>query len=95
MKILIMKINLRASWVHSLKEKRMVVKSIISKLSNTFNISVCEVENQDLHQRITIGISKVDLGYSQCDSYIESIVRYIENNTDAEIIGIEDEIINY
>ncbi|WP_122638222.1 MULTISPECIES: DUF503 domain-containing protein [unclassified Romboutsia] len=95
MKILIMKVNLRASWVHSLKEKRMVVKSIISKLQNKFNISVCEVENQDLHQRITIGISKVDLSYSQCDSSIEYIVRYIEENTDAEIIDIEDEIINY
>lgn len=95
MKILVMRINLRASWVHSLKEKRMVTKSIISKLQNKFNISVCEVENQDLHQKITIGISKIDLSYSRCDSSIESIVSYIENNTDAEIIGIEDEIIHY
>ncbi len=95
MKILIIRVNLRASWVHSLKEKRMVVKSIVNKLQNTFNISVCEVANQDLHQRITIGISKVDLSYSQCNSSIESIIRYIEDNTDAEIIDIEDEIINY
>lgn len=95
MKILIMKIDLRANWVHSLKEKRMVVKSIIKKLQNTFNISVNEVENQDLHHKITIGISKIDLNNSNCNSSMESIINFIEENTDAEIIGIEDEIINY
>lgn len=95
MKIIIMKINLRASWVHSLKEKRMVVKSIVKKLQNNFNISVCEVENQDKHQSITIGISKIDLSNSQSDASIESIVRYIEGNTDAEITEIDEEIINY
>ena len=55
MKILVIKIDLRAPYVHSLKEKRMIVKSIIGKLQNKFNISIREVENQDLHQRISIG----------------------------------------
>ena len=50
MKILVIKIDLRAPYVHSLKEKRMIVKSIIGKLQNKFNISIREVENQDLHQ---------------------------------------------
>ncbi|MGL5693412.1 MAG: DUF503 domain-containing protein [Peptostreptococcaceae bacterium] len=95
MKVIIMKIDLRANWVHSLKEKRMVVKSIVKKLQNNFNISVCEVENQDLHQRITIGISKIDLSDSQSSSSIESIIKYIEDNSEAEIIEIEDEIIDY
>ena len=44
MNILIMEVTLRASWVHSLKEKRMVVKSIVQKLKNKFNISVAEVD---------------------------------------------------
>ena len=38
MKVFIMRVKLRASWVHSLKEKRMVVKSIVQKLKNKFNI---------------------------------------------------------
>ena len=46
MKIIIMKVRLRASWVHSLKEKRMVVKSIVKKLQNKFNISVSEIEDK-------------------------------------------------
>ncbi|NLL30241.1 MAG: DUF503 domain-containing protein, partial [Clostridiales bacterium] len=34
MRILVMRITLRASWVHSLKEKRMVIKSIMQRLKN-------------------------------------------------------------
>lgn len=95
MKILVMKIDLRANWVHSLKEKRMVVKSIIAKLQNKFNISVAEIENQDLHQRITIGISSIFLDSKIGDSMIENIIDFIEENTDAEIINIENELNHY
>lgn len=89
MKILIMKITLRASWVHSLKEKRMVVKSLVQKLKNKFNISVSEIENQDIHQTIVIGITGICADSSQSDSTMENIITFIENNTDAEIINID------
>ena len=38
MKILLMKLELRAEWVHSLKEKRMIVLSLTKRLSNKFNV---------------------------------------------------------
>ena len=44
MRVIVMKVSLKADWAHSLKEKRMVVKSIIAKLQNKFNISVGEIE---------------------------------------------------
>lgn len=88
MKVLVMSIKLRASWVHSLKEKRMVVKSIIQKLKNKFNISVNEVEDQDIHQSIVIAISSICSSSSQVDSTMENIINFIELNTDAELINI-------
>ncbi len=93
MKVLIMSVNLRASWVHSLKEKRMVVRSITQKLKNKFNISVNEIDNQDLHQSIVIGISGICAGSSQADSTVENIINFIELNTDAELINVEKDII--
>ncbi|WP_294406249.1 DUF503 domain-containing protein [uncultured Clostridium sp.] len=89
MKILIMKITLRASWVHSLKEKRMVVKSLVQKLKNKFNISVSEIEKQDIHKTIVIGITGICADSSQSDSTMEHIITFIETNTDAEIIDID------
>lgn len=92
MKILVMKITLRASWVHSLKEKRMVVKSLIKKIQNTFNVSVSEVESQDIHQSIVIGISGVCIDNRQADSTIDNITNFIYENTDAEVIHIDSSI---
>ncbi|MBB6714313.1 DUF503 family protein [Clostridium gasigenes] len=91
MKILLIKVTLRASWVHSLKEKRMVVKSIIQKLKNKFNLSVGEVDKPDIHQTIVIGISAVCGSSAQVDSTMENVITFIEENTDAEIINIENE----
>lgn len=91
MKILFMKITLRASWVHSLKEKRMIVKSITQKLKNKFNISVSEIAEQDTHKIIIIGIAGICATMAQTDSTMENIITFIENNTDAEIIHIEKE----
>lgn len=95
MKILVMKVDLRAAYVHSLKEKRMIVKSITGKLQNNFNVSIREVENQDLHQRISIGIVKLELNSKDSDQSKDKILNFIEENCEAEIIDIESEIINY
>lgn len=87
------KIHLYANWVHSLKEKRMIVRSIISKTKNKFNVSIAEVEMQDIHQSIVIGISCVSNSTKQADSIIQNVVNYIEGNTEAIVQNIETEII--
>ena len=91
MKILLMRVTLRASWVHSLKEKRMVIKSLMERLKHKFNISVGEVDKQDIHKDLVIGISAVCGSSSQIDSTMENIINFIDQNTDAEIINIENE----
>ena len=91
MRVLNIKITLRASWVHSLKEKRMVVKSIVQRLKNKFNVSVGEVHEQDIHQIIVIGISAVCGDQKQVDSTLENLIDFVEENTDAEIINIESD----
>jgi len=91
MNILLMKVTLRASWVHSLKEKRMVVKSIVQKLKNKFNISVAEVDEQDIHNTIVIGIAGICANSAQSDSTMENVITFIECNTDAELIDIQKE----
>lgn len=91
MRVLNLKVTLRASWVHSLKEKRMVVKSIVQRLKNKFNVSVGEVGDQDIHQIIVIGISAVCGDQKQVDSTLENLIDFVEENTDAEIINIESD----
>jgi uncharacterized protein YlxP (DUF503 family) len=57
-------IKLYAPWVHSLKEKRMVVKSITAKVQNKFNASIAEVAKNDVHQTILLGVAGCSLPFS-------------------------------
>ena len=92
MKVLLIKIKIYAPWVHSLKEKRMIIKSILGKVKNKFNVSAAEVDAQDIHQTIVIGIAAIVAHRAQADSMEEEIIRFVEENTDGEILEIETEI---
>ena len=84
--------KLRAPWVHSLKEKRMIVKSILAKLQTRFHVSAAEIDEQDTHQIIVIGVAAIVPHNAQADSLMESISRFVEENCEAEIIDEEREI---
>lgn len=86
-------ISIRASWVHSLKEKRMIVKSLCSKVRNKFNVSIAEIDMQDVHQSIVIGIAAIAGDSAHADSIIDNVINFIESITDAEIISVEKELI--
>lgn len=90
--IAVLKIRLYASWVHSLKEKRMIVKSLLARIRNQFHVSAAEVEEQDTHQIIVIGIASIAAYDTQAESIMEEIIQYVEQNTDAEVMNIEKEI---
>ena len=84
--------RLHAPWVHSLKEKRMIVKSLIAKMQNKFHVSAAEIDEQDTHQIIVIGVAAIVPHNAQADSLMESISRFVEENCEAEIIDEEREI---
>lgn len=92
MRIAAMTFRLRASWVHSLKEKRMIVNSIIAKLQNKFHVSAAEIDEQDVHQIIVIGVAAIVPHNAMADSMMEKISLFVEGNTEAEIFDEEREI---
>ena len=87
-----MTFRLRAEWVHSLKAKRMLVKSLIAKLQNKYHVSAAEVDAQDTHQIIVIGVAAIVPHNAMADSLMEDISLFVEENTEAEIIDEEREI---
>ena len=92
MNIAVMTFRLRASWVHSLKEKRMIVKSLVAKLQNRFHVSAAEIDEQDTHQIIVIGVASIVPHNAMADSLMDDISLFVEENTDAEILDEEREI---
>ena len=78
--------RLYAPWVHSLKEKRMIVKSLVTQLQNRFHISAAEIDEQDTHQIIVIGAAAIVPHNAIADSLMDEISTFVEENTEAEIL---------
>lgn len=91
-KVAVLKIKLYTSWVHSLKEKRMIIKGLMSKIRNKFQVSVAEVEDQDVHQSMVIGIAAIVPHSAQADHLMDEIIKFVELNTEAEIVAEEREM---
>ena len=78
--------------MHSLKEKRMIVKSIVAKLQNKFHVSAAEIDEQDVHQIIVIGVAAIVPHNALADSLMDEISQFVEDNTEAEILDEQREI---
>jgi hypothetical protein len=79
---------------HSLKEKRRIVKSLISRARDNFNISIGEIGDNDLWQKAKIGISIVGKDKPIVDSNLNKVINFIDNLNIGYIIDQEIEIIN-
>ena len=79
----------------SLKDKRKVLKSITSRVSNTFNVSVAEVDDHDLWQLATLGICCVSNDKQYTNEVLSKVVGFITNSHfDIEILDHEIEILS-
>lgn len=76
----ICRIELYLPGVSSLKEKRGVLKSLLARLHNTFNVSAAEVDHQDLWQSAQIGIAIVTNSTAHADQIFRSLLEWIETH---------------
>jgi uncharacterized protein YlxP (DUF503 family) len=78
---------------HSLKDKRHVVKSIVARVHNQFNVSAAEIEDQDHWQRAVLGITAVSNDRQHVNEVLSTIVNFISGaNHDAEMTDYEIDI---
>ena len=95
MNVGVCKISLRLPENLSLKGKRQVVKSIISRIRSKFNLSVAEVDNHDLWQLATIGICCISNDRRYTNQVLSKVMDFVTNGRfDVEILGYEIEILN-
>jgi len=78
----------------SLKGKRKVVRSMIGKVRNKFNMSIAEVGSNDKWQKIELGISAVGNDRRHIDSSLNHVLGFLESLCLAQIVDTEMEIFN-
>jgi uncharacterized protein YlxP (DUF503 family) len=92
MHVSVCQIEIRLPENHSLKGKRQVIKSTITRLQNKFNVSVSEVDNQDLWQLATLGVACVSNHRRHADETLSNVVKFVvQNYPDVELLSSEIE----
>lgn len=69
----------------SLKEKRMVVKSLKDRLRNKFNVSVSEIDNHEKWQLADIAVVNISTDKAQVNSILSKALNLIEDCKDIYI----------
>ena len=89
-----LKLSLYIHSNHSLKEKRKVVKSIVAKVHQKFNVSIAEVGSNDKWQMVELGISAVGNDRRFVNSALDNILSFLDSLYLGEIIDSRIEIVN-
>lgn len=92
MKVLAVEIYIRLFDSYSLKDKRSVVKSIVTKMHQRYNVSIAEVADQDMLNQAVIGIAIVNSSMVLCQQILDKVVEEIEGNYEVEIFEIKDSL---
>jgi len=87
-------IHLELPGCHSLKEKRRILKSILARLVNEFNVSVAEVGRNDAWQHAVLGVACVSNDQGYVHRVLTKVVRSIEKGRfDAQVADYKIEIL--
>lgn len=88
------RITLRLPENASLKGKRQVLKSLVARLHNRFNVSVAEVGDNDSWQIAALGVSCVSNDERHANQVLAGVVRFVQSERlDAEIVDYETEVL--
>lgn len=94
MQVAVCKISLRLPENSTLKGKRQILKSLIARVANKFNVSVAEVDSNDLWQRAELGMAYVSNDGRHANEVMSRVVDFIVScRLDAEVLDYQIEIL--
>lgn len=95
MNIGVCKLQLRLPENQSLKGKRQVLHSITARVKDRYNVSIAEVDDQDLWQLVTLGIACVSESAQHANQVLSKVVDFIEKGRfDIELLDYEIEVMH-
>ncbi len=87
-------LDLHLPGCRGLKEKRMIVKSLKTRIRNQFQVSAAEVADQDLLQRACLGVAAVGGEQPPLDALLQHVLAFVEENLDGEVLSYQNEFIH-
>jgi uncharacterized protein len=73
--------------VHSLKEKRSVVRPIVAELRRRFDVAAAEAGHLDLHRRALVGVAVVAADGAHCRDVLDECERFVAGRPETEMLS--------
>ena len=73
--------------VHSLKEKRSVIRPLVAELRRRYEVSVAEVDHLDLHRRAAIGVAVVAPDRAHVVEQLDTVERRVAYHPEVELLS--------
>jgi uncharacterized protein len=90
----VLTIQLHLPGCRSLKEKRSIIKPLLSRLHREFNVSAAEMDLQDSWQETVVGCAMVGNDRAHLERSLQTVARWVESNwPDGDVIEEKIEII--
>jgi uncharacterized protein YlxP (DUF503 family) len=84
-----LEVKLHLPQVHSLKEKRGVVRPIVDGCRRRFNVAAAEVGQQDMWQSAELGVSAIGSSEGHVGQVLDAVERFIWSFPEVEVISCE------
>ncbi len=92
----ISEITLHIPESHSLKDKRQVIKSLMARVRQRFEVAIAEVGENDVWQTAKLGVSCVSNSHQHANEVLNNVLHYIEETRpDVAVTNSEIEIMNW
>ena len=78
--------------VHSLKEKRSVVRPVVAELKRKYDVSVAEAGHLDLHRRALVGVAVVAADAEHIRQVLDACERLVANRPELEVLSARQQL---
>lgn len=78
---------------HSLKEKRAVLQRMITRTKQKYNVSIAEIDHQNVWQRTKLGIVSISSSKQNVEHEINNALSYLQSNPEWEMLDIWKEFL--
>jgi uncharacterized protein len=78
MPVALLTIEIQLPYAHSLKDKRATLQKLLTRLRSRFNISIAELDHQDVWQRATVGVVSISGSPTLLESSLQQVLAETE-----------------
>jgi hypothetical protein len=86
-------LDLHLPGARSLKDKRQALRSLEARVRNRFNVSLAEVEHQDLWQRARLAVVSVNTDHDHLEATLRSVAAEAEHSREIQVLDAQTEFL--